>query len=123
MTDMTPQRQRWTVVTNLRWAVVGLGVCWIMIGILVACGSYAVALQAATESLKPFLGILNSLGMQIFIYGLPDEELVLVGSPTIGLFIQIDLWPIGNLMVASGFVIVVIASTLIVHAKRSCRAD
>ena len=120
---MTPQRQRWTVVTILRWAVVGLGVCWIMIGILVACGSYAVALQAATESLKPFLGILNSLGMQIFIYGLPDEELVLVGSPTIGLFIQIDLWPIGNLMVASGFVIVVIASTLIVHAKRSCRAD
>ena len=123
MTDMTPQHQRWTVVTILRWAVVGLGVCWIMIGILVACGSCAVALQAATESLKPFLGILNSLGMQIFIYGLPDEELVLVGSPTIGLFIQIDLWPIGNLMVASGFVIVVIASTLIVHAKRSCRAD
>jgi|GEM_PF-5816368 len=81
---MTAQPQRWTVADILRWGFVGLGVFWIVCGLLAIFTPWWFAKEAVSVAFGQMFSLMDASGY-VFIF--PDA-----GS---GVFI-LD-WPYGRL--------------------------
>ncbi len=119
---MTPFPQCWTVFAILMWTLFGWGVCCVVTGTLIVFGPYEVARDVVIGIVKPVL-VLTSWSWNIYIDSDPRVEDLTVASTTFASTtfrgVQFNLRAFGQVVVATGNLITVIAWILIQRAKTS----